>query len=354
MEPTKKTLPTKVSTAILIAGLVAFILYIVFFIDPQQVAQSLAQTNLAIYASAFVAYLLFTVCSSLVWRSLLSSLAVKITAKKAFLYTWTGLFFEATVPQLGLSAEVSKTYFLTKDANLEAGKVGASVVGQKILSMTITITALSVGLGLLLFRYTLNPSTALLIGTVLGLLILALSSVYYVSFKPAATKTLLGWAIKVARFFRKNWDPQNFQTKAEKLLITFHISIAQLKANPKTLIAPVIFGVVGFVFEISVLFITFAALGQSVPADVVLIVFTLTGALQIIGPIFFPELVMTLTLTALFGDPVVAFSATLLSRVVNLWFRLVVSYCALQFAGIKIIQQKPNNNKQISSRLNNA
>jgi len=346
MEPTKKPLQSKVSIAILIAGLAAFILYFIFFIDPQQVAQSLVQTDLTIYSVAFVAYMLFTVCSAMVWRSLLSSLAVKITTRKAFLYTWTGLFFEATIPQLGWSAEVSKTYLLTKDSNIPAGKVGASVVGQKILGMTITITALSIGLGLLLFRYSLNLTATLLIGIVLGLSILTLAVVYYISFKPTATKTLLHLAIKIGQFFRKSWNPQNFQAKAEELLKGFHINIAQLKANPKALIVPAVYGVAGFIFEVSVLFITFAALGQPVPVDVVLIVFTLTGTLQTIGPLFFPELVMTLTLTALFGDPAVAFSATLLSRVVNLWFRLAVSCGALQLAGIKIIHQTPPNNNQ--------
>ncbi|MCL2359978.1 MAG: flippase-like domain-containing protein [Nitrososphaerota archaeon] len=338
MEPTKKNLQSKVSIAILIVGLAAFIAYFAFFIDPRQVAQSITQTNLAIYSVAFATYMLFTLCSALVWRSLLSSLSVKITTSKAFLYTWTGLFFEATIPQLGWSAEVSKTYLLTKDSKVETGKVGASVVGQKILSMTITITALSIGLGLLLFRHSLNFIVTLLIGMTLGLSILTLVIVYYVSFKPSATKTLLHWAIKIAQFFRKSWNPQNFQTKAEEMLNDFHISIAQLKANPKALIAPVVYGLVGFIFEISVLFITFAALGHPVPVDVVLIVFTLTGTLQTVGPLFFPELVMTLTLTTLFGDPAVAFSAALLSRVVTLWFRLVVSCGALQLAGIKIIR----------------
>jgi uncharacterized protein (TIRG00374 family) len=344
MESAKTPLQSKVIVAILVLGLAAFILYFVFFIDPAQVAETIAKTNLAIYAAAFVTYILFTVCSALVWRSLLNSLAVKITARKAFLFTWAGLFFEATVPQLGWSAEVSKTYLLTKDSKAEVGKVGASVVGQKIISMTLTVAALSAGLGLLLFRYTLDPAAALLIGLVLGLSILTLAVVYYISFKPSATKTLLNWAVRIMLFFRKNWDPKNFQTKAENMLNGFHVGIEQLKANPKALVAPVVYAVVGFVFEVSVLFITFAALGQPVPIDVVLIVFTLTGTLQSVGVAFiFPELIMIITLTALFINPAVAFSAALLTRIVNLWFRLVVSYGALQLAGIKILRQTSQN-----------
>ncbi|MDR1992714.1 MAG: flippase-like domain-containing protein [Nitrososphaerota archaeon] len=344
MEATKKPLQPKVIIAILIAGLSVFIIYFTFFIDPQQVIKTLTQTNPLIYATAFITYTLYTLCSALTWRSLLGNIAVKITPNKALLYTWVGLFFEAAVPQLGWSAEVSKTYLLTKDSKTEAGKIGASVVGQKILNMTITVTALSTGLGLLLFRYALKFETALLIGAILGLIILALTTIYYISLKPSATKTLLSWAIKVTLFFRKNWEPKNFQTKAEKLLDSFHINIAHLRANPKALITPVIYGVTGFICEISVLFITFAALGQPISIDVVLIVFTLTGALQSVGTAFIiPELIMTVTLSALFIDPAVAFSAALLSRGVNLWFRLVVSCGALQLAGIKLIHQTNQN-----------
>jgi hypothetical protein len=65
------------------------------------------------------------------------------------------LFFDAAVPQLGWSGEVSKTYLLAKDSNVDAGKIGASVVGQKIFTMSITVVALSAGLGLVLANYSL-------------------------------------------------------------------------------------------------------------------------------------------------------------------------------------------------------
>jgi uncharacterized protein (TIRG00374 family) len=324
----------------LAAGLAAFILYLLFFVNPAQIIDVLSKTDLAVYSTAFAAYILFVLCSSLVWHSLLGSLSVKISRSKAFLYTWVGLFFDAAVPQLGWSAEVSKTYLLSKDSQLESGRVGASVVGQKIFTMTLTIVTLSTGLALLLLRYTFSFTNALLIFLVLGLSILTLATVYYVSFKPSATKTLLNWAVKVMLFLKKNWNPKNFQSKAENMLGSFHESIGQLRANPKALILPVVFAVLGFVFEVSVMFIAFAALGNPVPVDVVLIVFTLTGTLQSVGAsFFFPELIMTVTFGAFDIAPAVALSAALLTRAVNLWFRLAVSYGALQWAGIKIMRQ---------------
>jgi uncharacterized protein (TIRG00374 family) len=337
----QKSLQSKPIIIVLVAGLAAFLLYLFCFVNPTQVAETISKTNLAIYATAFLAYIANTVFSSLVWYRLLNSLDVKVSQSKAFLYTWVGLFFEATIPQLGWSAEVSKTYMLTKDSQTEVGHVGASVVWQKIFNMTLTIVMLSIGLGLVLFNYTLPVLTAGLISAVLALSILTLAVVYYVSLKPSATKKFLGWAVKVIGFFRKSWNPIGFLTKVEGILDGFHDGVAQLKAKPKALIIPIVFSVLSFSFEVSVFFITFAALGQPIRIDAIFIVFTLTGVLQTVGVAFFgfPELVMTLTLTALNISPDVAVSVALLTRVVNLWFRVIASYGALQWAGVKIIHK---------------
>ena len=341
METAKKTFHVNPILLVLILGLVAFIFYVYFYVNPSQVIDALSKTNLAIYSSAFVAYFLFAFFSSLVWNGLLNCLSVKVSKRKTLLLTWVGLFFEATIPQLGWSGEVSKTYLLTKNSNVDAGKIGASVVGQKIFTMTITVVALSTGLGLVLTNYHLPLMVTMLIGSVLCLSILALAIVYYVSVKPAATRTLLIWATKIASFLRKRWNPLNFQLKAEAELGKFHVGIKQLTANPKTLVKPAVCAVFGFICEVSVVSISFIALGFSVPIDKVLIVFTLTGTLQTVGVTFFgfPELIMTVSFNALLIPASLALSVTLLARVVNLWFRLVVSYSALQWAGIKAMRQ---------------
>jgi uncharacterized protein (TIRG00374 family) len=342
MEPNAaKSLQSKPILIVLAMGLVAFLLYLFFYVDPAVVVQTLAQTNLAIYAVAFLAYALNTVFSSMVWYRLLNSLEVKVSKRKAFLYTWVGLFFEATVPQLGWSAEVSKTYMLSKDSKVDAGKIGASVVWQKIFNMTLTVAMLSTGLALVLLSYELDLLAAFAIGLVLALSIATLGIVYYVTLKPAATKTLLGWAVRVVKFFRKNWNPQGFLSKAEVMLGNFHGGVAQLRAKPGALVMPLVYSVTSFILEVSVFFLTFAALGQPLRIDAIFIVFTLTGVLQTVGVSFFgfPELIMASTLRALFISPEIAVAVTLLTRVVTLWFRLVASYVALQWAGMKIMRQ---------------
>ncbi len=346
MTTTKTPIRANVILIILILGLVAFILYFYFFINPAQVVSILSRTNIAYYSFAFVSYFLFALFSGLVWRNLLSNLSLKISFRKILLFTWVGLFFDAVVPQLGWSGDISKTYMLSKDSSEDTGKVGASVVGQKIFTMTFTIVALTLGLGFVLVSYRLPLIDTLLIAVVLTLTILALIIVYYVSIKPTATKKLLNWAIQIALVFRKKWNPEKFRLKAEELLGRFHLGMKQLGANPRSLIKPITYSFVSFVFEISVIFFAFAALGYPIPVDKILIVFTLTGTLQTVGvtTFGFTEIVMTSAYTFL-GLPVdLSFSVTLLTRVVTLWFRLIISYVALQWAGIKIMTKKHNSN----------
>lgn len=342
MENTKKPIQPNVIILILILGLIAFFFYIYFYVNPAEVYDILSKTNLWYYVLAFVSYFFFAFFSSLVWYRLLSNLSIKVSKHKILLFTWAGLFFDATIPQLGWSGEVSKTYLLARDSTFDAGKIGASVVGQKLFTMTITIVALSLGLGFVLVNYSLPLMVTLLITTVLLLSILSLSIIFYVSNKPKATAALVMLAIKLVSFFRKRWNSEDFKVKADNLLKEFHQGIQELISKPKALIQPIIFASTSFIFEVSVVFLTFTALGFPIPVDKVLIVFTLTGTLQTVGITFFgfPELIMTVSYSALLIPSSLALSVTLLTRVVNLWFRLVISYFALQLAGIKIIRQR--------------
>jgi uncharacterized protein (TIRG00374 family) len=152
---------------------------------------------------------------------------------------------------------------------------------------------------------------------------------------------LLNWGIRIILVFRKRWNSSSFRERAQAFLGTFHVGIQHLRAKPAALVKPVAYVVASFIFEVSVTFITFIALGYPVPVDKVLIVFTLTGTLQTLGVAFFgfPDLIMSVSFTALGIPAALSVSVTLLVRLVTLWFRLVVSYAALQFVGLNILRR---------------
>jgi len=345
MIPQKSSLQSNKVFLLLIFGLVAFIVYFVFFVNLHSFIETISQTNLILYGACFVIYVVGVFFSSMVWRSLLNALSVKVSMKKTYLFTWVGLFFDAAIPQLGLSGDAAKTYLFSKSSNVNAGKIGASVIGQKILLMTLTVITFSIGLILVLLNHTLNPIATFSITLFLILSIISLFLIYYLSIKPKTTHALLRFITRSVLIFRKNWNPETFNQQATQLLDNFHVSISELKAKPRALILPSIYSILNWIFDISVMFLMFVALGHPAPVDSVLIVYTISGALQAVGLGIFGinEIVMISTFRALGLPDGLSVSVTLLTRAITLWFRLIISYGALQWTSIKLAKQANNN-----------
>jgi len=338
----KPRLSKKVFLFILI-GLLTLIAYFIYFVGTVNIVDQIKQVDLYYYAPAFVAFLVSVLFSTLAWRSLLSNLSIKVTVGTALLFMWTGLFFDATVPDPGWSGDLSKAYMLAKTANLDTARVVATVVGQKIIGLVITVIDLVLGLVLLSRSYTLPGLVLIFIAVVSFMSVFSLFVLVYLSAKPKATKTILDWLIRAAcRLWRGRWDPTDFRLKAEEMLNKYHENIRVLARNPKALIRPVAFSFTSWAFDVSITFLTFASLHYPVPVDKVLIVYALTGSLQAFGVSFvgFTELVMSGSYTVLGIPAAVGLSATLLARIVTLWFKLAVAYFAFQWAGVKVLSSR--------------
>jgi uncharacterized protein (TIRG00374 family) len=321
-------------------GLLILIAYFIYLFRTTNIVDQIKQVDLYYYASAFIAFLVSVLFSTLAWRSLLSNLSIKVTIGTALLFMWTGLFFDATVPDPGWSGDLSKAYMLSKASNLNPARIVATVVGQKIIGLAITVIDLVLGLILLSRNYTLPGLVLIFIAVISFISVLSLFVLVYLSAKPRATKRILDWLIRAALILRRDhWDPANFRLKAEEMLDTYHENIRVLASNLRAMIRPVIFSITSWAFDVSITFLTFASLHYPVPVDKVLIVYALTGSLQALGVSFvgFTEVIMTGSYTVLGIPLAVGSSATLLARIVTLWFKLAVAYFAFQRAGVKVL-----------------
>jgi uncharacterized protein (TIRG00374 family) len=299
--------------------------------------------NLPLYTSAFVAFIIGVTFAALTWHSLLRNLSVKAGFRRVLLLTWAGYFFDTTLPEPGWSGDISKAYMLGKKSDEDVGKIVASVVAQKIIGMATTILILIVGFAFLAINYVLTAPALFLVGIILFISVASIIVVYYLSTSPKATKAMLGWLIAVLSFvLRKKFNENQFRSDAENFLSVFHKGIESLNADKIALVRPIIFYILSLFFDISVVFFTFACIGYPIPFDTVLIVYALTGTLQSIGVSFFglTETIMSLSYNVLFIPPAVSVSVTLLSRVITLWFKLILGYVAFQVAGVSILRAK--------------
>jgi uncharacterized protein (TIRG00374 family) len=327
-------------------GLVVFVIYFYYFVGTVNIADEIKRTNLFYYASAFIAFLLCVLFSSLAWRSLLGSLGVKTRIQTALLFMLVGMFFDVIVPDPGWSGDLSKAYMLAKASGQDGGSIAASVAGQKVIAMGVTVLDLILGLALLARNYALPNTVLVFVVIVLSFTILSIVLLSYLSASVKATEKMLDWFIRAVSFMRRHhWDSSSFRLKARRVLNEFHESIRTLGADPKALVLPVAFSFLSWGFDVSIMFLTFTSLGYLVPVDKVLIVYALTGSLQAMGICLlgFTEIVMSGSYTVLSRGAIpltVSLSATLLTRVITLWFKLAVAYVAFQWAGVAILLDK--------------
>lgn len=308
----------------------------------------LQRADLFYYSLAIVAVLLSVTFYSLTWQHLLGLLSIKPAFRKTFLFTWVGTFVDLLVPAEAVSGEISRAYLMSRSSGGDAGKVVASVISHRILSMAITLSGLIIGSTFFILRYqplglVLNFIVIVAIGTTVSLVF-----VCYLSLRKEATEKMVNWVIRFLTFiFRGRWQPTRLRSTAQKMLRAFHEGIKILGGRPRSLAWPAIFSVAAWFFDLLITFLVFvslkpAELGFIVSLSAILIVYSISTAIQTIplgipGEIGLTEIVMTTLYTMLGVPSAISAAATVLIRAITLWFKLFMGYIAVQWIGIKFL-----------------
>ena len=166
----------------MLIGLIAFALYLYFFVGFTElfsVVQSLNPMNYAIfYSIAIGGTLLSMLFLAAAWKSLLDTLSIKAKLKSLFLYTWAGTFVDLVVPCQAVCGEVTRIYLVRRDNKESYGAIAAASVTNRIINYVISSIGLLTGIILLLSRAAETPPFLLdlliiaLIGTMIYVVIL--------------------------------------------------------------------------------------------------------------------------------------------------------------------------------------
>jgi len=332
---------------LIIAGVLALLLYMYYVVGFGSIISRLERTNLYVYAVAFLTAVTSILFFSLTWRSLLANLSVKIKVHQALLFTYAGMFVASLVPEpSNITADLLSSYLASKVTGESSGRTTAAAIGNKTLVIIITAGNLVAGLILLVFNYYLNMEILIFILTVLLLLVTSLAILFYISTRPHASRRLVYAAIDLLCFvLRGKWDAAKLRAKADELLNAFHEGIQMLTARPIALIKPALFSIISWAFDVSTIFLVFTAIGYPVSVDKVLIVYALTGSLQSMGISFLgvTELITSFFWNVLSIPLTISLTATLLTRFITFWFRLFIGYGAFQYASLKLLFNQNGN-----------
>jgi hypothetical protein len=183
------------------------------------------------------------------------------------------------------------------------------------------------------------------VGTALALFLLI-----YLSLREKATTKLVNWLVNLLkRIFKGRLKGRWLSSKAQRILKEFHKGIDILGEHPGKLVLPITFSIMAWLFHILIAFFVFYSLHVRVPFSAIIIVFSISMAVQTVpigipGEVGLVEIVMTSLYTLLLPGitPTIATVATILIRALTLWTRLIISGVAAQWVGIKMLKGSPN------------
>jgi hypothetical protein len=133
-----------------------------------------------------------------------------------------------------------------------------------------------------------------------------------------------------------------FENKLEKQITDFHEVIMIMKNKPKTMIKPMFYQVMAYVFDILALFFVFVALGSTVGLNKILITNSIVNNIRSQGVALagFSQILSSQLYQVLGINLSLAQASSLLSGFANFWFKLIISFVFFQLYGVGTVAEK--------------
>jgi len=332
----------------IIVGLAVFVLYLLFFVNIDEMIGIIGRTNFSVYLLAIIATILEMVFFALAWQFFLKPLSANLSFKKIFAYSWVGNFIDLLIPAESISGEISRIFFATRDG-VNPGKAAASVITQRILGLLIVACTLILG-AFRMFEMQIHfPSIVqTLIYLVMSTTAIFLFLIILIFIKKNWAHMIVKKIIDFVKWVsRGRLGIREWKERADKAVDAFYESLRIFRVSPHKFVPPVVFSVFSWFFAILVYYLVFAAIGYVVNWIVIIVGYSIIIGLKSV-PVGIPaevgvtEIAMTVVFGA-FGVPLYISAATVvLIRFATVWFRLIIGFVAFQWVGIKTIIEDKN------------
>ena len=328
-------------------GLVAFIIYLAFFVGIGSLVQLVSQLDLQryslFYSIAIAALLVSVVFDSMIWYSLLKGLKVQLSLKKVVLYNWVGNFVEMVIPCQTVCGEVTRLYLAKKETKQNVGATAAPIITSRILSTIVYTSGLL--LGSLILVITKQSLPTLLVWTLFTVAVGSIgiiTAVLLLALKEGAADKLVSVAMLFIKIITKSSIKQ--EEKKEQLrtsLYSFTEAFQTYKRKPVLLAKPMVFAVLAWLSILLVYLMVFYSLDFTAITLVDLaLVYCVASTVETVTagfPVGAVEITM-ISLYSVLGVPlVIAGAATTLIRLLTFWVQVIVGYPVFHLTGLKYL-----------------
>jgi uncharacterized protein (TIRG00374 family) len=344
MQPPRPKISWKTAVFPLL-GLLGFFIYIyVFKVNILGILATAKSADPVIYSVAIIFGMLDVLFFTFSWRVLTNHLSIKIPVFRAYLYVWYGIYVDTIVPAQSISGEVTRTYLCTRDKCGPFGKVVASLYTHRLLGMALNVVALITGIILLTFGGNVYPLVFNAIILVAAAIVTIMSFMIVLGFKPQWTLKVINFATNLAhKITRGRWKLANLKEQAVEITEHFHDAMREFRHNPKAIGGSLFYLIISWFFSLSIPYIVFVSLGHPVSLSIIIVtsaIFLAVKAIPIGVPfeVGLPEAVMTTLYISMGIYGPLAATATILTRIITLWFRFFVGFGAQQWLELKRVE----------------
>ncbi len=327
-----------------VIGILAFLIYLYLFdVDVVKIIETARYIDLSIYFVSILFVFVDTFFYALSWQSLLSFLSVKLPIVNACLYVWYGTFIDVIVPAGSISGEVSKLYLVTRQLPGTGGKVIATLVTQRLISIGTIIVSLIIGVIVVSAERQVVglPFGLTLFFAVSTILVLILFVV--LCFKEAWMRKFIDSMVRFVNYVSGGrWGLTKAKEDAIKAVGMFRESMKEFGRGPKTLFASTLLVVVAWFSHLIIAYLVFLALNFHVQWGVILLACSIAIVLPARG---LPEIAMTTVFTLLGVPGEISATATMLTRILTFWLRFFLGFFAQQWVEIQSINTSANTTK---------
>jgi uncharacterized protein (TIRG00374 family) len=346
-------LTRKRSILISIIGILAFLLYLYFFVGFEDILYVFQQIDpfeyLIFYSLAIITTFLGIVFYTLSWHELLKILAIKINFLKAFQYSWVAIFVDLVIPLEAVSGEIARVYILHRDSNENIGKITASVIIHRVISNIVALGGFTVASISLIVQYFTNIEIFILLAIVLILTLISIIFLIYISINQVFGERVITGLIRIVRIITRNKIKlDNIEKRIKHVLSIFYSGMKTYQKKRKMLIKPFIFSMISWLLQLIVYYLVFFSLGfKSIIFEVIVVSLSIGMVIQTLPfslPVGPTEITMA-SIFRLFGIPkAISGTATTMIRIVTYWFYLLIGYIVAQWIGMKTLLNRDRKN----------
>lgn len=312
---------------LLFVGLLLLVFFLLTMSDLKVVAEHIVLAKKPVYGLAFLFLVIGVIFYTASWYIITKTVKLNLNFNFALAATWSSIFFNLVTPTASLGGEVARIYFVNRKNGADYGTITATVFLHRIACTVPFLTGSMIGLLYIASFYEVSP---ILFKGLVAASTFTFASLLFILLLCIKPEIISRLTFKLTRFLIGKWKKlESIVRMLEDVILRFEGSLKVLMGKKRTLMASIGLAFTSWIFDVTVAYFVFLSLNYPLSLPVIIFVYTIGMTIQMLpvgipGMVGVVESVMATLYTVMGVPPNLSIAATLMIRVVMLWFQVLL------------------------------